>query len=36
MHMIFIGVPPYSYAELYLGVYDLDRSCVRSDHRKDG
>lgn len=36
MHVIFTGVSFCSYAELYLGVYDLDRSCVRSDHRKDG
>lgn len=36
MYMIFIGMPFYSYAELYLGIYDLDRSCVRGNHGKDG
>ena len=36
MHMVFIGVPFYSYVELYLGIYDLDRSCVWGNHRKDG
>lgn len=36
MHMIFIGVPFWAYVELYLGIYDPDRGCVRGNHRKNG
>ena len=36
MHMISISVPFFAYVELYLGIYDFDRRCIRSDSGKDG
>jgi len=36
MHMISISVPFLAYVELYLGIYDFDRRCVRRTEREDG